>query len=126
MIANVQSFTILAITEFEKITINWGKNHKCSYICGLLFVEVAFSCVVWYFIKSAVVLLTNGKLPLNGTLFFCAVFFKLSKMRSLEVYSGSAFTSAQFNSIFFLDSLNRDFLFYYPIAYEVSIGLPLF
>ena len=42
----------------------------------LLFVEVAFSCVVWHFIKSVVVLLTNGKLPLNGTLFFVLNFYK--------------------------------------------------
>ncbi|MFQ3181792.1 MAG: hypothetical protein ACI9Z4_001392, partial [Polaribacter sp.] len=50
------------------------------YICSLLFVEVVFSCVVWHFIKSVVVLLTNGKLPLNGTLFFC-YFLKDIKQR---------------------------------------------
>ncbi|MEZ7876835.1 MAG: hypothetical protein QMB86_07520, partial [Polaribacter sp.] len=60
----------MAIAEFDKISINWCRNHKTLYICLLLFVEVAFSCVVWHFIKSVVVLLTNGKLPLNGTLFF--------------------------------------------------------
>ena len=79
MSANVQSFNILAITEFEKIIINRCRNHKSLYICKLLFVEVAFSCVVWHFIKSVVVLLTNGKLPLNGTLFFCALLLKYSK-----------------------------------------------
>lgn len=36
----------------------------------LLFVEVTFSCVVWHFSKNVLVLLANGKLPLNGTLFF--------------------------------------------------------
>jgi len=46
------------------------------YICLLLFVEVAFSCVVWHFIKSVTVLLTNGKLPLNGTLFFVLNLYK--------------------------------------------------
>ena len=64
----------------------------------LLFVEVAFSCVVWHFIKSVVVLLTNGKLPLNGTLFFyfrwffvysriIKAFFVVSYKKNLPVIS---------------------------------------
>ncbi|WP_299670225.1 hypothetical protein [uncultured Polaribacter sp.] len=68
--AKIQSLEKLAIADFNKITISYCGNHKTLYICPLLFVEVAFSCVVWHFRKSVVVLLTNGKLPLNGTLFF--------------------------------------------------------